>query len=104
MIVDGKLDVMRFRVAVNELAGPLCLINAIVHYIFKVQVLHGAKSSSAASLTVKPGCAFGDGSMKKNTDIKFTDGSVKINESILGDIPVAKAGRTMAVGVIRNSK
>ncbi|MGB8451621.1 MAG: cohesin domain-containing protein [Anaerocolumna sp.] len=36
-------------------------------------------SGSTASLTVKTGGAFGDGSMKKITDIEFTDGSVKIN-------------------------
>jgi trimeric autotransporter adhesin len=40
--------------------------------------LKGA-SGSTSSLTVKTGGAFGDGSMKKITDIKFTDGSVKIN-------------------------
>lgn len=36
-------------------------------------------SGSTASLTVKSGGAFGNGSMNKITDIKFTDGSVKIN-------------------------
>lgn len=58
------------------MALPLCVINAIVHYIFKVQIFHGATSGSTAFLTVKTGGAFGDGSMKKITDIKFTDGSV----------------------------
>ncbi|WFR58822.1 cohesin domain-containing protein [Anaerocolumna sp. AGMB13025] len=36
-------------------------------------------SGSAASLTMKTGGAFGDGSLKKITDIEFTNGSVKIN-------------------------
>lgn len=36
-------------------------------------------SGSAAAVTVKTGGAFGDGSMKKITDVKFMNGSVKIN-------------------------